>query len=88
MHRLKMDTTKILTNSKLKTNFLSNKPKKLTWILEGSSPIQQNFLKNSQKIMLKNSFNKCLNKNICKKTCVLNKYLKKKQLFPQNIPKI
>ena len=54
MHRLKIDTTKILPNNKLKTNFLSDKSKKLTWILKGSSPIQQNLKNFSPKNVKKN----------------------------------
>ena len=34
MHQLKTDTTKILPNNKLKTNFLSDKSKKISGYLE------------------------------------------------------
>ena len=42
MYRLETNTTKILPNNKLKTNFQPNKSKKTTWIYQGSTHIQQN----------------------------------------------
>ena len=49
MHWLKTDMKKISPYNKLKTNFPSNKPKKLTRILKRSSLIQQNLKKKTKK---------------------------------------
>ena len=87
MHQLKTDTTKILPNNKLKTNFLSDKSKKLSGYLK-EVHLYSKILKTSLQKMLKNTYNKCLSINVCKKKSVSKEILIKKKKFPQNIPKI
>ena len=66
MYRLKTDTTKILLNNKLRTNFLSDKSKNLLGHLK-EVHLYSKILKTSLQKMLKDTYNKCLNKNVSKK---------------------